>query len=180
MRDLAAGRRVLNTFAYTCSFSVAAAIGGAATTVSVDLWAPDTPTGVGEVSRPTAWRQRPRLHPIRGIGLPDAGQATKSGELDLIILDPPTFARSKKPQRGIIHQRRPRSPDSGKPAFANPGRIMPAQHQRPAIDRSGFLKEWLADEAGERHYRILAIPDCPPSNTTQDIPRACWCSGFES
>src|SRR5262245_17199557 len=37
VRELARGRRVLNTFAYTCGFSVAAALGGAAETISVDV-----------------------------------------------------------------------------------------------------------------------------------------------
>ena len=37
VRDLAAGKRFLNLFAYTGSFSVYAAAGGAASTVSVDL-----------------------------------------------------------------------------------------------------------------------------------------------
>ena len=37
-REFAArGRRVLNAFAYTCGFSVAAALGAAAETVSVDI-----------------------------------------------------------------------------------------------------------------------------------------------
>ena len=36
VRELASGKRVLNLFAYTCGFSVAAAAGGAAQTVSVD------------------------------------------------------------------------------------------------------------------------------------------------
>jgi 23S rRNA (cytosine1962-C5)-methyltransferase len=37
MRQWAAGGRMLNLFSYTCSFSVAAALGGATETVSVDL-----------------------------------------------------------------------------------------------------------------------------------------------
>jgi len=37
VRRLAAGRNMLNAFAYTCGFSVAAALGGAAGTVSVDV-----------------------------------------------------------------------------------------------------------------------------------------------
>ena len=36
VREAAAGKSVLNLFAYTCAFSVAAAVGGAARTVSVD------------------------------------------------------------------------------------------------------------------------------------------------
>ena len=37
IRELAVGRDVLNTFAYTCAFSVAAALGKAASTTNVDV-----------------------------------------------------------------------------------------------------------------------------------------------
>ena len=50
---LAAGRRVLNTFAYTCGFSVAAAIGGAATTVAW-IFRLGTSTGVRNFEAATA------------------------------------------------------------------------------------------------------------------------------
>lgn len=37
VREHAAGRRVLNTFAYTCGFGLSAALGGAAVVKNVDL-----------------------------------------------------------------------------------------------------------------------------------------------
>ena len=46
LRELAAGGRVLNAFAHTCGFTVAAGLGGAAQTVSVDISARSAGAGV--------------------------------------------------------------------------------------------------------------------------------------
>ncbi|MBI5863517.1 MAG: class I SAM-dependent rRNA methyltransferase [Planctomycetes bacterium] len=94
VRELSRGRRVLNTFAYTCGFSVAAALGGAAETVSVDV-----------SRRYLEWGKRN----FAANGLPldnhwfyccdvfDAFRRLerKGRTFDLIILEPPTFARVK-------------------------------------------------------------------------------------
>lgn len=90
----AAPRRVLNTFAYTCSFSVAAASAGAKT-VSIDLSAKSIGRGKANFAlnglstdghrflADDALEVMPRL--IRKMELYDA-----------IILDPPTFSRGAK------------------------------------------------------------------------------------
>ncbi len=90
-------KRVLNTFAYTCSFSVVAALAGAET-VSVDL------------SRKSLDRGRENLK-LNGIDesihrfIADdtlevlAQQAGKGERFDAIVLDPPTFSRSKSGRR---------------------------------------------------------------------------------
>lgn len=92
---LAAGKSVLNMFSYTAAFSVAAAIGGASETTSVDLAkrsrelsaAHFTANGLG-------------LSPHRFIVMDVfdyCRYAKKKGlSYDVIILDPPSFARNKK------------------------------------------------------------------------------------
>jgi 23S rRNA (cytosine1962-C5)-methyltransferase len=93
VRDEAAGKRVLNLFCYTGSFSVYAAAGGATEVVSVDL-----------SKTYLAWAER-----NMGLNFPDysAHQAIHAdvlqylGELpaerfDLIVMDPPTFSNSKR------------------------------------------------------------------------------------
>jgi 23S rRNA (cytosine1962-C5)-methyltransferase len=91
-------RRLLNTFAYTCSFSVAAALAGAETT-SVDL------------SKKSIDRGRANFL-LNGIE-PSAGHrfyaddalellprlARKGEKFDAIVLDPPTFSRGNKGRR---------------------------------------------------------------------------------
>ena len=90
-------RRLLNTFAYTCSFSVAAALAGAET-VSIDL------------SRKSLDRGRenfalngrdPAGHRFLADDVLDVlPRLARRGELfDAIILDPPTFSRGNKGRR---------------------------------------------------------------------------------
>lgn len=92
---LASGKSVLNMFSYTAAFSIAAAMGGACRTTSVDL---------AKRSRDLS-----RAH-FEANGIPlDSHQfvvmdvfdyiqyAKRKGlRYDLIILDPPSFARNKK------------------------------------------------------------------------------------
>lgn len=91
MRDLAARRRVLNTFAYTGAFSVAAALGGAAQVTSVDV--------VGKVLDRARRNFRlsgiepARHHFARMEVLDFLGMACRRGwRYDAVVLDPPTFA----------------------------------------------------------------------------------------
>ncbi|MDR3174841.1 MAG: class I SAM-dependent methyltransferase [Treponema sp.] len=96
----AAGRRVLNLFAYTCAFSVYAAAGGAASVDSVDLsntyldWGKrnfsiNGLAGDGKNAGP--------YHFIRADALRFLENAAGEGRnWDLIILDPPAFSNSKK------------------------------------------------------------------------------------
>ena len=93
--NYAQGKTVLNTFSYTGAFSVFAAMGGASKTTSVDL----------------AKRSRNKTEEQFSVNDIDAAEhdiivedvfsyfkyAVRKGLLfDLVILDPPSFARSKK------------------------------------------------------------------------------------
>ncbi|HEY0793018.1 MAG TPA: class I SAM-dependent rRNA methyltransferase [Chthoniobacterales bacterium] len=94
IRRTVAGQTVLNTFAYTCAFGVAAALGGART-VNVDL------------SRHYLdWGRRnyeangldPSRHDfIYGDALAWLRRFARRGErFDTVVLDPPTFSRDRK------------------------------------------------------------------------------------
>ena len=93
--SLSKGKKVLNLFAYTCSFSVHAAMAGASFTKSVDL-----------SNTYTAWgRENFELnslslehHPIvRADCLRFLDEEMRSGmKYDIMIIDPPTISRSKK------------------------------------------------------------------------------------
>jgi 23S rRNA (cytosine1962-C5)-methyltransferase len=95
-------KRMLNTFAYTCSFSVVAAMAGAET-VSVDLSRKSLDRG----------RQNFALNGIAEDGhrfitddildlLP--GFDSRKERFDLIILDPPTFSRGNNGSRWQVEQ----------------------------------------------------------------------------
>lgn len=99
VRETAKGARVLNLFSYTCAFSIAAAVGGASRTVSVDASVPALERG---------------RRGLEHLGLLDAGsraahtfvaedaftwlaRAVKKDErFDLIVCDPPSYSSTKK------------------------------------------------------------------------------------
>lgn len=89
------GKHVLNTFSYTGAFSVAAALGGAVKTTSVDLAGRSLPKTIEQFSvNGIDYEQQE----IRVMDVFDYFRYAKRHELkfDLVILDPPSFARSKK------------------------------------------------------------------------------------
>jgi 23S rRNA (cytosine1962-C5)-methyltransferase len=94
VRELAAGKDVLNLFAYTCGFSVAAALGGAKQTVSVDVAPKHLEWGKTNFA-------------LNDIDLADhfffrsdakefLARAKRQGRsFDLVLLDPPSFAHGR-------------------------------------------------------------------------------------
>jgi 23S rRNA (guanine2445-N2)-methyltransferase / 23S rRNA (guanine2069-N7)-methyltransferase len=94
VRDAAAGTTFLNLFAYTGSFTVYAAAGGAKRTVSVDL---------SKAYLDWAWKNM-RLngfssnkHSFVAKDVTEFVRTHSPGEMyDLVVLDPPTFSNSKR------------------------------------------------------------------------------------
>ncbi|PYZ91643.1 RlmI/RlmK family 23S rRNA methyltransferase [Salipaludibacillus keqinensis] len=89
------GKTVLNTFSYTGAFSIFAALGGAAKTTSVDLANRSLPKTIEQFSLNELDYQ------THDIIVEDVfkffKRAVKRGNrYDTVILDPPSFARSKK------------------------------------------------------------------------------------
>lgn len=92
---LGVGKRVLNLFAYTCSFSVHAAAKGAVFTKSVDL--SNTYTDWGRENFLLNGLSLSSNRIVRGDCLPFLDEEIRSnGKYGLIIIDPPTISRSKK------------------------------------------------------------------------------------
>ena len=94
VRDIAAGKNFLNLFAYTGSFSVYAAAGGAKETTTVDL---------SRAYLDWAWENM-RLNGFKGnqhrFVASDVSQFIREQPqietYDLVVLDPPTFSNSKR------------------------------------------------------------------------------------
>ncbi len=95
VRNLSAGKRILNLFCYTAAFSVYAAAGGAARVCSVDLsrtyldWGIRNFIANGLDPRPHAFIQADALEWMEEA-------AAKGPAYDIIVLDPPTFSNSKR------------------------------------------------------------------------------------
>ncbi len=95
IRDMAPGKRVLNLFCYTGSFSVYALAGGAASVVGVDLsntylsWA-ERNIYLNKLDGGTYRGVRADVQAFL------AAEAGRGARYDIIVLDPPTFSNSKK------------------------------------------------------------------------------------
>ena len=101
VRELASGLRVLNTFAYTCGFGVAAALGGAAGTVNVDISRKHLEWGKRNVTVNRLSHDAQRF--ICSDVFDYYRRARRQGQrFDFVILDPPTFARQKRPRRDFV------------------------------------------------------------------------------
>jgi 23S rRNA (cytosine1962-C5)-methyltransferase len=104
VRRWAEGGRVLNLFCYTGAFTVAAAVGGARESVSVDLSAPYLAWAGRNLERNAA--NGPRHALVRADALQWLQDAKhKPARFDLIVLDPPSFSVSKKMERAFEIQR---------------------------------------------------------------------------
>jgi len=159
IRELADGRRVLNLFAYTCGFSVAAAAGGAASVTSVDLSKSRLEVGKENFA-------------INGLPLDPHSfvcsevfayfvRAKRQGRLfDLVILDPPTFARAKHPRRSFTLEKDLRPLVTEALALLAPGGVLLlSTNSRKAS------KRWLLDQvgaaAGPRPFTVTGAPPLP-------------------
>ncbi|WP_286059307.1 class I SAM-dependent rRNA methyltransferase [Bacillus mojavensis] len=91
----ASGKNVLNTFSYTGAFSVAAALGGAEKTTSVDVANRSLAKTIEQFS---VNKLDYEAHDIKVMDVFKyfSYAAKKDLRFDLIVLDPPSFARTKK------------------------------------------------------------------------------------
>jgi 23S rRNA (cytosine1962-C5)-methyltransferase len=96
VRSEAAGKRVLNLFAYTGSFSVYAAAGGAKETTTVDL--SNTYGDWAERNLKLNGFEPGKQHAVIRADVMQWLE-TARGPYDLVILDPPSFSSSKKMER---------------------------------------------------------------------------------
>jgi 23S rRNA (guanine2445-N2)-methyltransferase / 23S rRNA (guanine2069-N7)-methyltransferase len=93
LRELAPGRRFLNLFCYTAAATVHAALGGAPRSASVDLSA--TYLAIAERNLGLNGID-PRRHRLLRADVRTFVEREPAGAYDLVLLDPPTFSRSKR------------------------------------------------------------------------------------
>jgi 23S rRNA (cytosine1962-C5)-methyltransferase len=96
VRELARGKRVANLFAYTCGFSIAAALGGASATVSVDASLAALERGRAGFTLAGAALGRDHAF-VAEDAFAWLERAKRKGErFDLVVLDPPSYSSTKK------------------------------------------------------------------------------------
>lgn len=167
---------LLNTFAYTCSFSVAGAAAGARTT-SVDLSARWLEWGRANFAMNGL---DAAAHDFtRGDALTYLEIAERKGRrFDALVLDPPTFSSSR--QRGTFQVER----DFGELAalalrVAAPGALLLASHNQRTLDgvRLADKLRAAARAAGRRIARLEPFappPDFPGPPRDNPAARGFW------
>ena len=90
LREQAQGAKVLNLFAYTCAFSVAALQGGARSVLNVDMASGALATGQqNHALNGLAHRARFLPHDI----FKSWGKLTRGGPYDIVVVDPPSYQK---------------------------------------------------------------------------------------
>ena len=148
---LAMGKSLLNMFSYTAAFSVAAAMGGASQTTSVDL--------------AKRSRELSQAHfQANGISTDDHRfivmdvfeyfkyAKRKALTYDVIVLDPPSFARNKKQTFSVAKNYHKLISQSLE--ILNPGGIIIASTNAANVSRQKFTEQIDKGFAG-RSYQIL-------------------------
>ena len=148
---LAMGKSLLNMFSYTAAFSVAAAMGGASHTTSVDL--------------AKRSRELSEAHfQANGISTGDHRfivmdvfeyfkyAKRKALTYDVIVLDPPSFARNKKQTFSVVKDYHKLISQSLE--ILNPGGIIIASTNAANVSRQKFTEQIDKGFAG-RSYQIL-------------------------
>ena len=96
VRDMAAGARVANLFAYTCAFSVAAALGGAQSLVSVDASVAALERGRANMEHAGVPARDTHTFVADDAFAWLARAARRGDRFDLIVLDPPSYSSTKR------------------------------------------------------------------------------------
>ncbi len=159
VRKNATGKDVLNLFAYTCGFSVAAAAGGAKSTVSVDL-------------SPNSLEWGKANFELNGLDLdnhsfyPDDAfdflrrSAKKQRMFDMIVIDPPSFAHGRKRgDRFSVSEDLPDLVKSASLCLRSGGQMVVCTNHRKMSPR--MLRDRVKAGLTSRRHKVLASPVLP-------------------
>ena len=151
---LAAGKSLLNMFSYTAAFSVAAAMGGAVETTSVDLAKRSRELSEAHfVANGLALDQ----HRFIVMDVFDYYKYAKRHALtyDVIVLDPPSFARNKKRTFSVAKDYHKLIEQSLE--ILNPKGILIASTNAANVSRDKFKKEIEKGFKGQKHRYISEV-----------------------
>jgi 23S rRNA (cytosine1962-C5)-methyltransferase len=169
VRSESAGKRVLNLFSYTGSFSVYAAAGGASSVTSVDLsntylsWASRNLSLNGFTSG---------THPlVRADALSFLAAAKASGKSwDLVIADPPTFSNSKAAEEDFdVNEDWPRLIGLCSAILSPGGRLYFSTNSR----KLKWRPEAAAEASGGGSWEDIGAATIPPDFRDAKAHR-CW------
>jgi 23S rRNA (cytosine1962-C5)-methyltransferase len=164
------GKRMLNTFAYTCSFSVVAALAGAET-LSLDLSKKSLDRGKANFQLNGLSLDGHRF--IADDVLDVLPRLDKRGEkFDLIILDPPTFSLGNRGRKWKVEEQIEDLLKSALELAAPSASILLSTNctkfDRPTLERAARFAVKLARMSASYHHEP-PLPDFPPGHGAQTI-----------
>lgn len=159
IRELATGKEVLNLFAYTCGFSVSAAMGGAKATTSVDLAPKHLEWGKVNFKLNNL---DPGAHEFVAADAMDylSRAAKHERQFDIIVIDAPTFAHGRKAGKDFsIDRDLPTLTTAAAKVLRKGGTIMISTNNRKMSHRS--MREKIKQGANRRRVEFTASPPLP-------------------
>ena len=148
---LATGKSLLNMFSYTAAFSVAAAMGGASQTTSVDLAKRSRELSQAHFQANGLSTDNHRFV-VMDVFEYFKYAKRKGLTYDMIVLDPPSFARNKKQTFSVAKDYHKLISQSLE--ILNPGGIIIASTNAANVSRQKFTEQIDKGFAG-RSYQIL-------------------------
>jgi len=148
---LARGKSLLNMFSYTAAFSVAATMGGASETTSVDLAKRSRELSQAHFEANGLSTDHHRFI-VMDVFEYFKYAKRKSLSYDVIVLDPPSFARNKKQTFSVAKDYHKLISQSLE--ILNPGGIIIASTNAANVSRQKFIEQIDRGYAG-RSYQIL-------------------------
>jgi len=145
--DMVDGKRFLNLFCYTATATVQAVLGGAKTSLSVDMsnsyldWA-ERNFSLNDIDKES--------HPLLRADCLE-WLAKGEGEYDVIFLDPPTFSNSKKMDSVLDIQRdHPRLIDEAMAILAPGGTLVFSNNFRKFSMEESVIRKYQAENITDR------------------------------
>jgi 23S rRNA (cytosine1962-C5)-methyltransferase len=162
--ELSAKKQVLNLFSYTCSFSVAAALGGAAKVTSVDLSGRALERGKANFAAsglPADAHDFVQADAVRYV----RGAVKHGRRFDVIVLDPPSFATVGKATFRFERDITGLMADCLRLLGPGGALLCVTNHKKTSLAQFRRLLQNAAVEA-RREVKIRDLPsglDCPPA-----------------
>ena len=156
VRAEASGKSVANLFAYTCAFTVAAALGGARRTVSVDVSAGALERGRENLAAAGAGEGPEHAFVADDVFSWLERTARRGERFDLLVLDPPSYSTTKR-GRFVAEDDYARLAASALALLAPGGRMLACTNHR-GISR-GHFRRILFDAARAAGRAVTQVKD---------------------
>jgi 23S rRNA (cytosine1962-C5)-methyltransferase len=159
----AAGKRVLNLFAYTCAFSVVAIAAGAEKVVNVDM--SSAALNLGRANHQLNNLAKNKSEFVAENILKSWSRVKKPGPYNLVIIDPPSYQKgsfiAEKDYAKVIRRL---------PELMPAGGLVLACLNAPELSE-GFLKQQFAEQCPQADYieRVAPHGDFPDVDTEQQL-----------